>query len=108
TPTNTSTYTPTYTPTFGPCVQPIIEDFESGTLGLFSSSGSPGWSPVTTDAHSGQYSAFAPDVPNVSDQRMELIAPITVPLNATSATLTFWHRVALESAGGGYAYDGGV
>src|SRR5205823_6319417 len=55
----TFTVTPTFTPTFGPCVLPIIEDFESGTLGLFNSAGSPGWSGVTTDQHTGLYSAFA-------------------------------------------------
>src|SRR3954470_6268137 len=39
----TSTRTSTAIPTPGPCVQPIDENFESGTLGIFSTSGSPGW-----------------------------------------------------------------
>lgn len=107
-PSPTFTTTPTFTPTFGPCVLPIIEDFESGTLGLFNSAGSPGWSAVTTDQHSGLYSAFAPDVPTVSDQRLTLSDSIAVPLNATQATLSFWHHFNLEPGGGGFAFDGGV
>src|SRR5262249_33404110 len=89
--TPTITLTPTFTPTPGPCVLPITEGFEDGTLGLFNSSGAPGWSAVTTDRHTGLYSAFAPDISGASDQRLTLSAPIAVPLNATQATLSFWH-----------------
>ncbi|MFL5734382.1 MAG: dockerin type I domain-containing protein [Chloroflexia bacterium] len=109
--TSTSTWTPsntpTYTPTPGPCVQPLVEGFESGTLGTFSSSGSPGWSAVTTDSHTGLYSAFAPDTGLVTDQWLTISAPIVVPLNATQATLSFYHFYDLE-ANPFVAYDGGV
>src|SRR5207302_1563510 len=81
---------------------------ESGTLGLFNSSGAPGWSAVTTDPHAGLYSAYAPDVSNVADQRLTLSAPIAVPPNTIQATLSFWHRYNLEVAGAGRAFDGGV
>src|SRR5439155_2864981 len=65
------------------------------------------WSAVLSDQHTGLYSAYAPDVASVSDQRLTLNGPIAVPLNATQASLTFWHRFNLEAAGQN-AYDGGV
>src|SRR5438093_13493448 len=83
------TLTPTSTPTFSACLQPITEGFESGTLGMFSSSGSPGWSAVTDNPHSGAYAAYAPDVGEVSDQQLTLNNPIAIPLNTTQATLSF-------------------
>ncbi|MFL5735382.1 MAG: S-layer homology domain-containing protein, partial [Chloroflexia bacterium] len=46
-------------------------------------------------------------VPQVTDQRLTLSAPITVPANATQARLTFWHRYSLEAVGP-VTYDGGV
>src|SRR5439155_17773054 len=43
-----------------------------------------------------------------SDQRLTISSPIIVPLNATQATLTFWHNYSFESANGGFTpYDGG-
>ncbi len=115
TPTNTSTFThtptftptATFTPTFGPCVLPITEDFENGTLGIFVSTGTPGWTASVTDQHTGLYAAYAPDIANVADQQLTLSGPIAVPLNATAATLSFWQRYNMEAVGQN-AYDGGV
>ncbi|HST03873.1 MAG TPA: S-layer homology domain-containing protein [Chloroflexia bacterium] len=85
----------------------INEGFESG-LGVFSSvvgtcvPGGCGWSQAG-NPHSGSSSAFAPDLPNISDQYLQLTNPISIPAGATSATLTFWHAYDMEST-----YDGGV
>jgi hypothetical protein len=105
TPTNTPT--PTSTPTFSACLQSITEGFESGTLGMFASSGSPGWSTVTGNAHSGAYAAYAPDVGYVSDQQLTLNNPITIPLNTSQATISFWQSYDFD-AQGPTAWDGGV
>ncbi len=110
-PTATATHTPeptrTHTPTPGACIPPVTEGFESGTLGLFHSDGSPGWSANAGSPHTGVYSAHALDVGYPSDQRMTLNARITLPWNATQATLAFWHRYDFDSAGT-TAWDGGV
>ena len=114
TPTLTSTATPTNTPTPTPtaCVNnstPLNEGFESGTLGSFVSAvptcvpGGCGWSPLTTDRHSGSFAAFAPDVSNISDQQLVLIGGFAVPATASSASLSFWHRMTTENT-----FDGGV
>ncbi len=107
TPTFTPSNTPTRTPTPGPCVLPVVEDFESGTLGMFYSAGSPGWSAVADNPHSGVYAVHAPDVGYVSDQQLILSNPIAVPLNATQATLSFWHRYDFDIEGS-TAWDGGT
>jgi hypothetical protein len=108
TPTQTATSTPS--PTVTPCVllTPVTEGFESG-LGSFAAAvatcapGGCGWAAVTTDKHSGAQSAFAPDRAGVSDQTLALSSGFAIPANATTAVLSFWHRVALESS-----FDGGV
>jgi hypothetical protein len=105
----TATNTPTATATA--CVVPatlLTEDFETG-LGQFASAvatcapGGCGWNAVTTDKHGGLQSAFAPDLNNISDQMLTLTSTVSIPANATSAVLSFWHRVATEST-----YDGAV
>lgn len=114
--TGTSTGTPTKTATATFCApqQPLIEGFESGTLGLFGSQtiATPttipaGWRAVTTTAYLGAYSAFAPDLGTLSDQRLTSISSVAIPANATGAALSFRHRYEFESAGT-YNYDGGV
>jgi hypothetical protein len=114
--TATATATPTVTgtpPTATPtaCVVPttaLTEGFETG-LGQFAAAvatcapGGCGWAAVTTDKHGGLQSAFAPDVAGISDQMLTLSNTVSIPANATSAVLSFWHRVATEST-----YDGGV
>jgi hypothetical protein len=105
----TATRTPTATPTA--CAvntTPLTEGFESG-LGGFASAvatcvpGGCGWTTVTSDKHGGTHAAYAPDLANISDQRLELSSGLSIPATATSAVLSFWHRVALENG-----YDGGV
>lgn len=117
TPTGTlPTYTPTVTPTRtgtpppwtpGACSPPVQEGFESGTLGVFSSSGSPGWSAVSTSSYSGAYSAFAFDTDNVSDQRLVTTNPIFISYFAAGAQVSFWHKYDFDTVGLS-AYDGGV
>jgi hypothetical protein len=105
TPTRTATVTATVCASGS---QPVNEGFESG-LGAFTNvvatcvPGGCGWNAVTTDKHSGLQSAFAPDPANISDQYLQLTNGFAIPANATSAVLTFWHRVATEST-----FDGGV
>ncbi len=106
----TATRTPTVTPT-SVCAttQLLSEGFESGNLGAFVSSvptcvpGGCGWASVTTAAHSGARSAFAPDVINISDQILTSAGTYTIPSGAFAATLSFWQRFDLEDS-----YDGGV
>jgi hypothetical protein len=86
TPTRTSTNTPTATLT--PCAAGPSEGFESGTLGVYTSTvatcvpGGCGWNSVTTAAHSGTRSAFAPDLSNITDQYLTTINPVSVPPGA--------------------------
>jgi hypothetical protein len=105
--TNTSTVTPTATATVCGISSPINEGFEGG-LNTFSSvvgtcvPGGCGWTPAG-NPHTGSGSAFAPDLPDVSDQYLELTNAISIPAGSTSATLTFWHAYDMESG-----FDGGV
>ncbi len=105
--TPTNTHTPTSTPTFGACLQPVTEGFESGTLGLFASSGSPGWNAVTGNSHSGAYAAYVPDIGSVSDQQLTLNNALIIPPNTTQATLSFWQSYDFDISGAA-AWDGGV
>ncbi|HET6261500.1 MAG TPA: hypothetical protein VFG99_04595, partial [Chloroflexia bacterium] len=104
----------TATPT--PCVnstQLLFEGFESGTLGLFTSTviisstftpvPTPGWAVSTATPRTGSYAAFAPDPDRITDQRLELSDAILIPTGVSSATLTFWHNFDLEQS-----FDGGV
>ncbi len=93
-------------------VVPLVEGFEGG-FGEFTSF-SIGcatthclWGPVTTDYHTGTHSVFATDVAEVGDDDLVLIPALAIPANATSASLTFWHRYGFEYNGASY-YDGGV
>ncbi len=103
--TPTFTLTPTATATAVVGCPLLTEGFESG-LGVFSSvvatcvPGNCGWVP-TPVPHSGTNSAFAPDQAGVSDQRLELTAPVNI--SAAGGTLTFWHKYTMEAG-----FDGGV
>jgi hypothetical protein len=109
------TSTPTVTATSTPCAVGPAEGFESGTLGTYASAvatcapGGCGWAAVTTAAHSGTHSAFAPDLPDITDQYLTTINPVAVP---PGATLSFWHRWNLESTFDGavleFSTDGGT
>jgi N-acetylneuraminic acid mutarotase len=88
--------------------RPLSEGFETGTLGQFTSSvpscipGGCGWT-VNSTAHSGSWSAHAPNVSNISDQRLVLTEPVAIPSDATAARLTFWHNYQIETS-----FDGGI
>jgi hypothetical protein len=109
----TTTNTTTATPTTCTIVTVLDEGFESGTLGAFNSTAiitspvtpvpTPGWASVASNPHSGTNSAFAPDPDRVTDSRLTLNNSIVIPPGVTTATLTFWHRFALENY-----WDGGV
>jgi hypothetical protein len=110
TPTPTVTGTPP-TATATACAvstTPVTAGFESG-LGSFAAAvatcapGGCGWTAVTTDKHTGAQSAFAPDRNGLSDQMLALSSGFAIPANATTAVLSFWHRVATENG-----FDGGV
>jgi hypothetical protein len=89
----------------------LVEGFEDG-LGSFNSFSSCGnqncsWGPVMTAYHTGSYSAYAADAAGAGEGDLVLAAAQAIPVDATSATLTFWHRYGFESNGTFY-YDGGV
>ena len=92
-------------------VTPLEEGFESGDLGYFvptsSPTPAPTWAAVSTATHTGAVSAFAPDINTVTDIQLTLDSDITIPADATSATLTFWHRFEFEGSGTNF-FDGGV
>ncbi len=84
--------------------------FETGDLGIYTSEvptcapGGCGWAATTTNPFIGTYTAFAPDVDNVSDQRLVRTEGISV---FTYGNLQFWNSYDFET-GGGNSYDGGV
>ena len=108
-PTVTPTRTPTRTLTPAPVAKcgtvPLLtEGFESGSLGAFSTTGTPGLS-IATTAHSGRYAAFAPDTAGVADQRLRQRNALTLPAGALQITLTFWQQFQFETYQT-YYYDG--
>ena len=103
TPTPTSPPTATPTPTATPNNCTVTEGFESGTLGIFTADGTPAWAAVNTASNTGTFSAFAPDGATITDTRLQLTNAIAVPGAATSAMLTFYHRVRTENT-----FDGAV
>jgi hypothetical protein len=113
--TNTPTATLTPSPTATPCAfTPLFtETFESGTLGVFTSTvgtcpgGGCGWTAVTSDKHSGTYSAFAPDLNHVGDQRLELSTAALIP-PGIQVNVSFWQKYDLEHGSGTTGFDGGV
>jgi hypothetical protein len=107
TPTPTATRPPTATATSTACVTTVLSNgFESGTLESYTSvvatcvPGGCGWTNVTTAAHTGTRSLFAPDVSEPSDQQLTS-PPFTIP--GSQPKLIFWHRYALEHP----LWDGG-
>ncbi|HKP51658.1 MAG TPA: S-layer homology domain-containing protein [Chloroflexia bacterium] len=108
--TNTSTPTDTATAIPTVCGTLLTEGFESGSLGQFTNAvptcvpGGCGWRTSTISPHTGSRDAFAPDVADVSDQRLVLSNPI-VP--TSGSLLTFWHSYDFEGFDGSY-FDGGV
>ena len=60
----------------------------------------PTWVHTTTNPHDGIYHWFAEDLPTISDQYLQLAAPILLDANSI---LSFWHWYATDEE-----YDGGV
>ena len=101
-------------PTPCPVMPGFSEGFESGTLGRFISvvatcvPGGCGWTPNSSNTHSGSFSAFSPDLSDVTDQQLVLTAAFGIPASgATGANLSFWHRYTFEGTGSN-RFDGGV
>lgn len=100
----TATSTATSSPT--PCGTDFVEGFDGGTLGQFTNvvaqcaAGNCGWSWSAANPHMGAGAAFAPDLNNITDQRLQLAEPITV---GEGGVLRFWHSYSTESG-----FDGGV
>lgn len=96
---------------------PIQEGFEGFSLATtqFSSyvptcdTTGCGWSVQGNYHHSGEHSVWAPNVAAVSDQQLVLNpgGAITIPADASKATLSFWHAYSFESTGN-FFFDGGV
>jgi hypothetical protein len=62
-------------------------------------------------SHSGAYSAHAPAIPDVSDQRLVSTTPVSLPTGALEATLSFWHVEEFVDLDGGVlevSTDGGA
>lgn len=84
--------------------------FESGTLHPYDSvvatcvPGNCGWFVTALSPYTGQYSAFAPEGNNISDQLLVRDHGIGVYYQGEFA---FWHSYDFENGGGTY-YDGGV
>ena len=84
--------------------------FESGDLSPYMSvvnscvPGGCGWVVSPVSPHGGTYSAFAPNVSDISDQMLVRTQPIPV---VGGSDLTFWHSYNFE-AGANVYYDGGV
>jgi len=81
------------------------DDMEAGPGG-WSHQANPGtddWAIVTTQAHSPTHAWFSADVSTISDKRLWNAAPVTIPADAETATLSFWHWYNFESG-----YDGSV
>jgi hypothetical protein len=111
TPTSTATDVPptaTAIPTV--CGVLLSEGFEGGALGAFRSvvtvcqPGGCDWRSSTISPHTGLRDAFAPDLEDITDQRLTLTTTV-VPL--PGSLLTFWHSYDFEGVNESY-FDGGV
>ena len=67
------------------------------------STGNQTWSLTTERFNNGAQAWFATNIPAISDQRLTLAGPISLPPDAIGVILTFWHRYDLETS-----FDGGV
>ncbi len=67
------------------------------------------WRRVSGVAFSGTRSWFAPDLIQVSDQRLSMNSSVSLPADAQAIALSFWHRFDLESSSDGLTgFDAGV
>jgi hypothetical protein len=88
-------------------VVPLSESFEDAYRfrTLCNAGCTPSWTTVTTDAHTG--TIFGTDVDTASDKSLISSNALVIPINASAATLTFWHHFEFEF-GPDTFYDGGV
>ena len=107
----TATRTPTITPTpiATSCAVNVLlsETFESGTLGVFTSTttlGSSPWDVVTGTVGSGLYAAGVADPNEQADQQLTQVNAVTIPSGAISAILQFQQSYSFEQPD----FDGGV
>ncbi len=83
---------PSATPVAAQTLVPLSENFASGTLDQFTSSGTPGWQVVTQPIRDGHYSAFASTGTPDGESQLSLKQSIAIPKNAVFATLGFVKR----------------
>ncbi len=97
TPTNTPVVAPTNTPVPGGCGESLSNGgFEIGTSPWVQTS-SGGYQIVdTTRPHTGSYSAYLGGYNRATDT---IYQQVTIPSNATSATLTYWWNVSTQESG---------
>jgi hypothetical protein len=89
----------------------LFEGFESGTLGVFTTTGSTGpemWRATTADARTGLWSAHVPNNGSIADQRMQMTNGLAIPTAVAGARLQFYHKFSFEIVALQFTYDGGV
>ena len=111
--TPTSTFTPRPSATPLPCGtnQLLFEGFETGTLGVFTTTGSTGpemWRAEMGDSYAGAWMAHVPDNEAIADQRMQMTNNLSIPSGPASARLQFYHKFKFEVVAIQFTYDGGV
>jgi hypothetical protein len=91
-------------------VVPLSESFEDTYRfrTLCNAGCTPSWTTVTTDAHTGTHSFFGTDVDTASDKSLISSNGFVIPINASAATLTFWHHFEFETSAPDSFFDGGV
>jgi len=85
----------------------LSETFESGTLGVFTSTttlGTSPWDVVTGTVGSGLYAAGVADPNEQADQQLTQVNAVTIPSGAISAILQFQQSYSFEQPD----FDGGV
>jgi hypothetical protein len=80
---------PSPTPVAAQTVVPLNEDFSTGTLDQFTSSGTPGWQVVPRPIRDGRFSAFASAGTPDAESQLILAHSIPIPKQAVFATLQF-------------------
>ncbi|MEA2576070.1 MAG: large repetitive protein [Chloroflexia bacterium] len=108
-PTRTATATATSTP----CSTNILmsEDFETGTLGVFTSTkvtGDQPWTVSNTQSHTGTWSAHVPNNDIAGDEQLVMKTAVAVPNTTNPVLLQFYHTYEFETIGGPASFDGGV
>src|SRR4029450_960866 len=66
------------------------------------------WERITPGARSGTYAFHGADVATASDSSLLPNDSLIIPVNASAATLTFWHRFDFEQTDNANFFDGGL